>query len=56
LELSLIAYYCDYSDTVCGVDKYVLSITVQMILLLGVLIGVLKLISKAISVEAWTGP
>jgi len=52
LELSLLASYCDYNDIVCGVEKFVLSVTVQMILRLGVFVGVVKLLSKAALVQA----
>jgi hypothetical protein len=55
LELSLVASDCDYSGVVCGVEKFVLSLTVQMILMLGVFIGEVKLISKAVFVQAWAG-
>lgn len=52
MELSLLASYCDYNDIVCGVEKFVLSVTVQMILRLGVFVGVVKLLSKAALVQA----
>jgi len=51
LELSLIASYCDYSDIVCEVEKFVLSLIVQMILMLGVFIGEMKLISLSTGLD-----